>query len=153
MKCKLFIKIKRMMVRYRSIHKERTKLEFARVKSSHKTLGQPKVPLNPPSEYLKKHSRIVPKLKVNHVHYRKPGYIHELPKWETVKPPEKPCLVPPLPKDPALVGRVNFRKRNVEDVKKYERKPQKFKTVDTRMGDVQELIPSGLMPIYIYKKV
>lgn len=142
------------MLRYQSIHKKRMKCELARVKSSHKTLGQPKVPLNPPSDFLKKYSRIVPKRpKITHVHYRKPDYIRELPKWTPIKPPEKPCVVPPLPKDPALIGRVNFKKRNVEEVKKYEKKPQKFKTVDTRMGDVQELVPSGLMPIYIYKKV
>ena len=138
--------------RYNSKHKNRIRSEVASAKKSHQTLGLPVVPLNPPSQFLKKNSRNVPQKHVKHVHYRRPGYQHELPKWKPMKIRPKPELEE-LPKDPVNLGRINFKKQNILEVKK-SRPPEPVPlVVDSRFGDTQDLRKCGWLPMYIVKKV
>lgn len=44
---------------HRSIFTEAIKRDYKTNKQCHKTMGYAKIPLNPPSEYLKKHTRVV----------------------------------------------------------------------------------------------
>ena len=86
------------------------------------------------------------------MHYRRPGYQHKLPEWKPTKVIPKPELEE-LPKDPVTLGRINFRKENVLNVKK-SRPPEPVpRIVDSRYGDVQDLRTCGLMPLYMTKKV
>jgi hypothetical protein len=145
-----------ILCRYQSIHKERMKREIAKVKSEHKTLGVPKVSLMSPSDFLKKKSHLkVERKKVNHVHYRRPDYQHDLPKWTSVKvrTGSDNDQLHDFPRDPLKLGRLNFRKRNIENVKSLTGKSINLKLAYTRHGDNHDLIRSGLIPTYIYKKV
>ncbi|XP_001607200.1 enkurin [Nasonia vitripennis] len=127
--------------RYISIHRERTREELSRVKSSHKSLGPPRVPLRPPSDYLKRGSRIAPQPpRVEHVHYRPPDYPRQLPDWRSAVPRT------------ADASAKDFRRRNVENAKRLRPKRPEPVFVDTRKGDRQRLMTSGLQPIYVYKK-
>ncbi|XP_057329957.1 enkurin-like [Microplitis mediator] len=59
-------------------------------KSAHKTFGVPRVSLNPPQEFLRKHSRNeIQRTDIKHKHYHIPDYPHKLPEW---KSPKKPIL-------------------------------------------------------------
>lgn len=72
--------------------------------------------------------------------------------------PDEDRSRPPVPKhdDKPLMGlktTKNFITTNaVENITSVPRKPEK-KFVDTRIGDTQNLIPSGLEPVFILKKV
>ncbi|XP_058808147.1 enkurin-like [Phymastichus coffea] len=122
--------------RYRSVHSKRTREETARAKSAHKTLGLPCVgPTIRPSDFLKRRSGVRPAVSVHHVHYRIP--LPGLPKW-SAKKPQRPI--------------VDFTKKNVELANQLKAKLPEFKHVDTRRGDTYELMPSGLMPVYVHKK-
>ncbi|XP_011502257.1 PREDICTED: enkurin [Ceratosolen solmsi marchali] len=140
--------------RYQSIHKERMKREIANTKSEHKTFGVPKVSLNLPSDFLKKNHLNAEKPKVNHVHYRRPNYQHNLPKWTPIKMRTTTSYgqFPEFPHDPLKIGRLNFRKRNIENVKNFAGKHINLNLAYTRHGDNHDLIRSGLIPIYIHKK-
>ena len=147
-----------MYCRYKSIHRKRTVKEISRAKSAHKTFGQAQVSLKPPKEFLKKgEGPIVVRPKSKHVHYRPPNYIRQLPEWKPLK--LKRCRsqssLPELPRDPVVaLGQLDYQKKNIEDVGKYkDLRVQPPKLVDTRYGDKQELKPSGLVPVFIYKKV
>lgn len=140
--------------RYCSIHSKRTRDELARAKYSHRTLGPAQTPLSSPCSFLKKgKGPRVQRPKSMHVHYRPPGYIRQLPAWEKRPRSASPGPIPPFPTDPVCLARTDFKKRNVEQVAKWARKPDRPRFVDTVKGDAHELLPSGLMPVYIYKKV
>ncbi|XP_043475870.1 enkurin [Leptopilina heterotoma] len=138
-------------MKYKSKHGKRIRTEVASAKHAHRTFGLPSVPLNPPTEFLKKKSRPLPQKHVPHDHYHRPGYQHKLPSWKPLKFSRKP-IIDDLPKDSTLVGRINFRKENILKVKQSEPPEPVPRIVDSRFGDVQDLRTCGLMPMYIKKK-
>ncbi|XP_024939462.1 enkurin [Cephus cinctus] len=140
--------------RYESKYHRKVTKERARSKSAHRTLGVPSVTLNPPSEYLKKRTRVEPRRDdVKHVHYHRPDYQHKLPSWERIKKQSKSeDDLPALPQDPLKTGRINFPKQNIINVKKSKAKQPRMRYVDTRFGDAHDLVPSGLLPSYLYRK-
>ncbi|KAF7412081.1 hypothetical protein HZH66_000977 [Vespula vulgaris] len=138
--------------RYISKYKERVKAEIKKDKYAHRTFGPPQVPLQLPSQYLKKRSRKeYRKTGIEHVHIRNPQYQQKLPSWVPIKVKVKETCGE-LPIDPVKLGRLNFKKQNVIDVK--ESRPRKLKEryVDTRYGDTHDLKSSGLYPVYIHRK-
>ena len=72
--------------------------------------------------------------------------------------PDEDRKRPPVPdrKDRPLMGlktNKNFISTNaVNNITSVPKKPEK-KFADTRNGDVHNLIPSGLEPVYVHKKV
>lgn len=122
-------------------------------KFDHRTFGLACVPRTPPSQFLKKKSRIEPpRPEVKHVHYKRPGYPKSLPAWVPVKRPVKKDL-PDLPQDPVVTAGKNFKLQNIVNVKKSRPREPKKRYVDTRFGSVYDLESSGLMPIYIHRSV
>ncbi|PSN38359.1 hypothetical protein C0J52_06916 [Blattella germanica] len=93
-------------------------------KFCHKTFGFAEVPLNKPSEYLKKHSRILP----------------PCPKIVLTENEEEKCK-----------HRDFCHKNVIQAVRLAPRQPQR-NYVDTKKGDTYPLQPSGLEPHYILKK-
>ncbi|XP_023289540.1 enkurin, partial [Orussus abietinus] len=81
--------------------------------------------------------------KEKHIHFRLPGYPRKLPSWEPIKRADK---------DKLPETNVNFRKRNILNVKKSRPRQPKKRYVDTRFGDSHDLEPSGLLPIYVFRK-
>ncbi|XP_048508123.1 enkurin, partial [Athalia rosae] len=121
-------------------------------KFEHRTFGVACVPQTPPTEFLKKKSRIQPpRPDIKHVHYKRPGYPQSLPAWVAVKRlPKKD--IPDLPQDPVQTARKNFRQQNIINVKRSRPKQPRKRYVDTRYGSTYDLEPSGLLPIYIHRK-
>lgn len=58
-----------------------------------------------------------------------------------------------LPKELVTARRKDFVKQNILCVKRSSPKELKQRTVDTRHGDTRDLKYSGLLPIYVHKKV
>ncbi|XP_015175487.1 PREDICTED: enkurin [Polistes dominula] len=138
--------------RYISQYNKPIKTEIKKEKYSHRTFGLPQVPLNLPSQYLKKKSRIeYRKTDVKHVHIRDPEYQRKLPSWVPLKIKKKEKCGE-LPVDPVKSGRINFKKQNIINIKKSQPFIHKERYVDTRYGDVHDLKSSGLYPIYIHRK-
>ncbi|XP_014601718.1 PREDICTED: enkurin isoform X2 [Polistes canadensis] len=138
--------------RYISKYNEPIKEEIKKEKYAHRTFGLPQVPLKLPSQYLKKRSRKeYCKTDVKHVHIRDPEYQRKLPSWVPVKMEIKEKCGE-LPVDPVKLGRINFKKQNIIDVKKSQPFISKERYVDTRYGDTHDLKSSGLYPIYIHRK-
>jgi len=76
-------------------------------------------------------------------------------KFEYPDADRKRPTVPPKDEKPLMGLRTtkNFITKNaVENIMSVPKKPAK-KFVDTRGGDTQNLIPSGLEPTYVHKKV
>ncbi|XP_066588150.1 enkurin [Prorops nasuta] len=130
----------------RTFIKESEKLKF-----SHRTFGVPEVTLAPPSQFLKKRSRPVFKVVVDHQHYHRESYQRKLPEWKPFKKAAK-AEIAELPKDPLTTGRINFRKKNIKSAQKLQPPEPKKRYADTRNGDTWDLISSGLYPVYIHKK-
>ncbi|KAK2580546.1 hypothetical protein KPH14_007679 [Odynerus spinipes] len=138
--------------RYISKHKERIQAETKKGKYAYRTFGPPQVPLKPPSQYLKKKTRKeYCKTGIDHVHIHRPGYQQKLPSWVPVKVVIKDKCGE-LPEDPVKLGRINFKKQNIIDVRKTQPHQLKERYVDTRYGDVHDLKSSGLCPVYIHRK-
>ncbi|KAF7418398.1 hypothetical protein HZH68_001051 [Vespula germanica] len=138
--------------RYISKYKECVKAEIKKDKYAHRTFGPPQVPLQLPSQYLKKRSRKeYRKTGIEHVHIRNPQYQQKLPSWVPIKVKVKETCGE-LPIDPVKLGRINFKKQNIIDVKEFRPRKLKERYVDTRYGDTHDLKSSGLYPVYIHRK-
>uniref|UniRef100_A0A0B6ZXA2 Enkurin domain-containing protein n=1 Tax=Arion vulgaris TaxID=1028688 RepID=A0A0B6ZXA2_9EUPU len=126
--------------RYNSKFRENVKDEFVSGRWNSKTMGPAKVPQPQPTEYLKKHQK-------------EP----QLPKRESFHYSDDDKKKPPIPKknDVPLMGlktTKNFICTNaVETITSVPKLPAK-RFVDTRHGDTQNLIPSGLEPVFVHKK-
>lgn len=125
---------------YTSKFRGTVKDEYASGRGGAKTMGPAKVAAPQPTDYLKKHEK-------------EP----QLPKKEGFKYPDdnrkKPAV--PKPDDTPLMGlktTKNFICTNaVENITAVPKLPAK-KFVDTKNGDTQNLIPSGVEPVYVHKK-
>ncbi|XP_015519849.1 enkurin [Neodiprion lecontei] len=133
------------------------KLDFTKEESveskkfDHRTFGVACVPRTPPTQFLKKKSRIEPpRPEIKHVHYKRPGYPKSLPAWVPVKRSIKSGL-PELPQDPTVTARKNFKLENIVNVKRSRPQQPKKRYVDTRYGSAHDLEASGLLPIYIHR--
>ncbi|CAG5134770.1 unnamed protein product [Candidula unifasciata] len=126
--------------RYNSKFRQNIKEEFQTGHAHYKTMGPAKVPVPQPTEFLKKHEK-------------EP----QLPNKESFHYPDDDHRKPPVPKinDAPLMGlktTKNFITTNaVENITSVPKHPVK-RIVDTRRGDTQNLIPSGLEPVYVHKK-
>ncbi|KAJ8667225.1 hypothetical protein QAD02_008887 [Eretmocerus hayati] len=142
--------------RYVSIHSGWVREEISRRKSAHRTLGEARTSLPPPSAYLRKGSGFRhTRPRSEHVHYRRPGYQHELPDWKAVQKPAPEPLIPPLPRDPgcSLAGGIDFRRKNICEAGKAKRRGSRSpRIVDSPRGHTIGLRSSGWMPVYVHKK-
>jgi len=125
---------------YSSKFRQNVKCEYSSGKAGHKTMGPAKVTAPQPTDFLKKHEK-------------EP----QLPKKEEFKYPDADRSKPSVPKpdDTPLMGlktTKNFITTNaVENITAVPKLPAK-KFVDTKKGDVQNLIPSGYEPVFVHKK-
>ncbi|KXJ28319.1 enkurin [Exaiptasia diaphana] len=126
--------------KYRSTFSNSVRNEFTNLKTTSKTMGPPKVPLQPPNEFLKKRSK-------------EP----QLPEKTDFKYADDDKKKPSVPKhnEKPLMGirsNKNFIKTNaVENIMSVPKKPEK-KFADTRIGATHPLTPSGLTPKFTQKK-
>ncbi|KAK3749921.1 hypothetical protein QZH41_017374 [Actinostola sp. cb2023] len=126
--------------KYKSKFSKTVRNDYTTFKTDAKTMGPPKVPLQPPNAFLKKRSK-EPNL---------PGKIEfKYPDGDTRRP------VVPKHDDKPLMGirsNKNFITTNaVENIMSVPKKPEK-KFADTRIGATHPLTPSGLTPKYTQKK-
>ncbi|XP_034940322.1 enkurin [Chelonus insularis] len=99
-----------------------------RGKSAHKTFGIPKVSLNPPTQFLRKKSRIeIKRTDIKHKHYHIPNYPHGLPSWKSQKHIESSENIKNLGK--------NFKKENTIKVKNSRAKKPRLYFADDRYGN------------------
>lgn len=110
--------------RYISKYKDYIQAEEKKGKCARRTFGVPKVTLRSPSQYLRKRSRKEYKTDVKYVHIHRPRHQQKLPSWVPVKAITRDKCGE-LPKDPVKLGRINFKKQNIIDVKKIQ--SHKFK--------------------------
>ncbi|XP_054287151.1 enkurin isoform X2 [Macrosteles quadrilineatus] len=123
---------------YHSKFSSKVREDARKVKDCHKTFGYAEVPLEPPTNFLKKKTRIVRRPLVEKHKYvgePKPGLPNRMSQKETDKKEEK-----------------NFRRDNIVRVVRAVPKQPVPQIVDTRTGHTQSLEPSGLQPKYIYSK-
>jgi len=126
--------------KYKSNFSSTVRNEYTTFKTSSKTMGPPKVPLQQPNDFLKKRSK-------------EP----QLPEKSSFKYPDEDQRRPAVPKhnEKPLMGirsNKDFIKTNaVENIMSVPRKPQK-KFADTRSGATHPLTPSGLTPKFTQKK-
>lgn len=113
-------------------------------KKDHRTMGLAKEPVPKPNEYLKAHEK----------EFKLPEkeYVPKKSREETPKKPE----VPDQTKNRPLLGiktNKNFISQNaVDTIMAVPKNPEKT-MVDTRKGDRFPLETSGLVPLYVKKKV
>uniref|UniRef100_A0A1B6HX82 Enkurin domain-containing protein n=1 Tax=Homalodisca liturata TaxID=320908 RepID=A0A1B6HX82_9HEMI len=125
---------------YHSKFSKKVREDAKKVKNCHKTFGYAEVPLEPPTNFLKKKTRVVHRPLVDKQKY----------------PQEAKPGLPPKPKS----GRTkeeereqkNFRKDNIVRVVRAVPKQPVPQVIDTRTGHAQKLETSGLQPKYIYRK-
>ncbi|CAL1530970.1 unnamed protein product [Lymnaea stagnalis] len=126
--------------KHTSKFRETVKEEYVAGRDTYKTMGPAKVPVPKPTDYLKKHEK-------------EP----QLPNKEEFHYPDENRKRPPVPKkdELPLMGlktTKNFINTNaVENITSVPKVPAK-KYVDTRHGDVHNLIPSGFEPVFVHKK-
>jgi len=126
--------------RYTSRFRDTAKQEYVSGRGNNKTMGPAKVDAPQPNDYLKKHEK-EPKL----------------PTKEIFKYPDEERNRPSVPTkdDTPLMGlktNKNFISNNaVETITSVPKCPAK-KFADTRHGDSQDLIPSGMDAVFVHKK-
>ncbi|CAD6222462.1 GSCOCG00000977001-RA-CDS [Cotesia congregata] len=125
---------------YVSKFRNSVKRAFIRGKSAHKTLGVPRVSLNSPQEFLRKHSRNeIKHSDIKHKHYHIPNYQHKLPEWKPQKltnPSDK------IPRNTVNSGK-NFKQDNIVKVKNAQAKKPILYYVDDRLGNSFPRKPNG----------
>ncbi|XP_058124073.1 enkurin [Anopheles ziemanni] len=127
---------------YHSRFERQVRQETKSCKDAHRTMGFSKIPLQTPSEFLKKNCG---------------------PRYRATKSaPVRLCTghKPPVPKPNETasgepVGQVmkivDFKKENIKKVVTASPKKVRPRYADTRKGDFHDLEKSGLMPIYVCK--
>ncbi|KAJ9575740.1 hypothetical protein L9F63_007386 [Diploptera punctata] len=130
-------------------------------KFCHKTFGYAEIPLKKPSEYLKKHSRILPPCpKIDEPRCLLPERRPPVPSQRSPAKKQQEsencvCHADTIKQDEEVkkcTTHRNFCHKNIiQAVRLAPRQPQR-NYVDTKKGDAHPLEPSGLEPHYILKK-
>ncbi|VVC29824.1 Enkurin domain [Cinara cedri] len=120
---------------HRSVFTESVKRGYNMNKDCHRTMGYAKVHLDPPSQFLKKNTRIVIRPSVEKVKCDK-------------KSPRVPKLAPPGEPRP----KKNIIAENIVAVKRTLPPLSKHNVQDTKDGHVIDLKNAGLEPTYVCKK-
>lgn len=127
---------------YVSKFRNSVKRASIRGKSAHKTLGVPRVSLNSPQEFLRKHSRNeIKHPDIKHKHYHIPNYQHKLPEWKPQKLPN-PNPSDKIPRNTFDSGK-NFKRDNIIKIKNTQAKKPILYYVDDRLGNSFPRKPNG----------
>ncbi|XP_060870603.1 enkurin-like [Metopolophium dirhodum] len=129
---------------YRSIYTESVRRTYKSNNNCHKTMGYAEVELDPPSQFLKKHTRkeMKPFVEINKT------------KCCARKSIQRPCDGAPTNASKKLPTktRKNIRQTNIIDVIRRVPPLPKHRVQDTRNGHVIVLNEAGLEPTYVSKK-
>ncbi|XP_008543367.1 enkurin isoform X2 [Microplitis demolitor] len=117
---------------YVSKFRNSVKRASTRGKSAHKTFGVPRVSLNPPQEFLRKHSRNeIQRPDIKHKHYHIPDYQHKLPEWKSRKLSNTSDKIPRN----STNSEKNFKRDNIIKIKNTQAKKPILYYVDDRRGN------------------
>lgn len=126
---------------YHSKYSHCIRNEIKKVKKCHQTMGYAQIRLDPPTKFLKKKTRTV----------RRPHV--EKSKLNIERKPPLPVAVRVKSlQDKKPGAEKNFKQRNIVEAMRLVPKRPTPAFADTPHGDKQKLIPSGMMPQYIYKQ-
>ncbi|XP_025419208.1 enkurin [Sipha flava] len=133
---------------YRSVYTESVKNAYKSNKGCHRTMGYAEIQLDPPTQFLKKHTRKVLRPCVETLKNCKcTNKSNELPASDASYAKKKPQT-----KTHENQIQKNIRKKNIIDVIKRVPSQPKHRVQDTRNGHVIVLNEAGLEPMYVSKK-
>lgn len=122
--------------RYKSKFSVSVRQEIEERKCSHRTMGFAHIPLDSPQRFLKSGAGIRLKHPKNHVCYRR-----EQPPIPEPNKVQRPCQSASTNK--------NFKLVNIRSVQTAKVRKPSAHFVDTKNGDCQALIRSGMVPFYV----
>lgn len=128
---------------YMSKYRSSIRSSVSSGKSAHKSLGVPKISLNPPTEFLRKYSRTETKrTDIDHKHYRRPEYQHKLPEWQPIRLSKSSNKSTDNPVNTSK----DFQKENIEKARiSVTKKPQLY-PIDDRRGNTWPPKPNSINP-------
>ncbi|XP_050442625.1 enkurin [Adelges cooleyi] len=137
---------------YRSVYTDSIRRAFKANKDCHRTMGYAEVQLDPPTRFLKKHTRKVVRPFVEKTKVTRPkSSLEEMAEKKIAEGCEK---IPrkPLPDPNENKIRKNIKQINMVDVIRKVPPLTKHRVQDTRNGHIIVLDEAGLEPTYVSKK-
>ncbi|KAI5743111.1 hypothetical protein M8J77_014717 [Diaphorina citri] len=131
----------RQEFKYKSKYADKIRRDYQVVKQGHQTMGYAQVPLNPPSQYLKKHTRPMLKAQVDHhcLGRHSPRRTFPGAMDEDLRDKENQTF---------LKSGTNFVRANVERVGKMLPRQRERRVVDQPGGHTE----LDMTPVYVFRK-